>query len=164
MDRGMRHDLGTPAAREIIRFLRKRRNVSVSETARLLRFPGKQIRARALRDRELLADDRLSWETVAVWLLEAWPLSALAAIAADDPGLLPEQLLPIAVPWRIPVYIVRAMETQTKLTAGEMERPEVEDYVASILDGYIDDATRLSLSRDAGFREALHFPSGGEEP
>jgi hypothetical protein len=159
----MRDRPGSPPARAITRFLRNHRNVSVPETARLLRFPDERIRARALREAELLDGDRLSWDTAALWLLEAWPLSTLAEIVRGDPGLLPEQLLPIAVSWRIPAYVVRAMETQTMLAAatGEMERREVEDYVASVLDWHIEDPARFLLSHDAGFREAFDFPSGG---
>jgi len=159
----MRHRPGSPPARAITRFLRHHRNVSVSGAARLLRFPEELIRARAVRDKELLKGDRLSWETVAVWLLDAWPLSALAEIVRDDPSLLPAQLLPVPVSWRIPFYVVRAMEAQTASAAGEMERLAVADYVASILDSHIDETTRRLLSQDRGFREAFDFPSGSEE-
>ena len=87
-------------------------------------------------------------------LLRAWPRAALLARLGNASALLPRGLHLTPVPWRLPLYVVRATETQ----AVSKRRGETEDHVAEALDLLIDDDTLGLFRDDAEFLAAYEYP------
>jgi hypothetical protein len=159
-------DPALPDRRTLIRFLTERPDLSVADAAALLGWtPGALLR-RARDEGALLPDGRIAWSGAAFWLLQVWPRAALLRVLGKHSGLIPRGLHLIEVRWRLPLYLVRAVEQQAALRRAhcdEIRNETVEDYVACALDLLIDDETVAALNADPTFREAYDYP-GAEDP
>ena len=158
----MRQPPTLPSSETLQRFFRERRPCSIAEAADLLGTTEASVRHRAAVDGIDLAAGTIPWEDVMLWFLRAWPLTLIE----DSAPLahLPALLRTTTVTWRLPQYLVRALDRQTQL---EMARsPDrhaltVEQYVAEQLHLVIEDDTVAALRDDGAFMEAWLFPDGG---
>lgn len=143
-----------PEREALIRFFVERPDLSVKEAANLLGWQRPALLQQARSEGALLPDGRVEWHEVAFWLLQAWPRAWLLQKLGAYARLIPPELHLADVRWRLPLYMVRALERQ----ADALSVP-VEDYVADALHLAIDDDTLATFRNDAAFREAYDYPS-----
>jgi hypothetical protein len=152
-----------PPKETLIHFFADRGPVPLEVAAQLLGFPTEWVRARAAAEAMLLPGEKVAWEDVMHWFLHAWPREAvIARLAPDADGLLPAGLHLRTVQWRLPAYLVAAIEAQAALDAGrrrDRHDASVETYLAEQLHNIIDDATVAALAGDEEFLAAFHFPA-----
>ncbi len=122
------------------------------------------VRKRAAVDGIDLTGGFLPWEDVMLWFLRAWPLPLVEdSVPRETLAHLPALLRTTTVTWRLPRYLVHALDRQTALeTARSNDRHAltVEQYVAEQLHLAIDDDTVAAMNDDSGFMEAWLFPDG----
>lgn len=152
-----------PSRRTLIRFFGNRRPVTVALAAQLVGFPEAWIRERASEDAGLLPGEKLAWEDVMYWFLRAWPREAIVArLKPEADVLLPRGLHLRTVHWRLPAYLVAAIERQATddaRTARDRHDASVEAYVASQLHALIEDSTVASFAGDDEFLTAFYYPA-----
>ncbi|HEV2721514.1 MAG TPA: hypothetical protein VG323_15945 [Thermoanaerobaculia bacterium] len=155
-------DINRVANREaLIRFFGERRDPSVMEAAGLLGWNAAAVLRRAREEDALLPDSRIAWPDVAIWLLQVWPRAQLLGALGKHAALIPVGLHLTTVTWRLPVYVVRAVERQGLLRRAGREglhSPHIDDYVAEVLDLMIEDDTIAALRNDVDFLEAYGYP------
>lgn len=148
--------------------------VPVPQLAQLLDAPADQVRDILRRDGIELRSDALAWGEAAAYLLDAWPRAQLLdALGPDLAERVPAAFHPTPVRWRIPAFIVRALEHQaaqlqandprlhpTPSAAARFTSPSVEDYIADLLFNEIEPATVDALADDPGFLQAYGYPMG----
>ena len=148
-----------------------RQRVRVPALARLLAARDEQVR-RVLRSEGIeLRFDSVEWGEAAAYLFDAWPRAQLIdRLGPELADVVPSGFHPSRVGWRIPIFIVQAMEHQAALmhgndprvngeTGGRFTSPAVDDYVADILFSEIDPSTAAALaSKDPAFAQAFHYP------
>lgn len=142
-----------PEREMLIRFFVERPALPLHEAARLLGWRRSALLRHARGEGALLAGRRVAWSEVAFLLLNARPRAWLLEMLDAHAVLLPAELHLTQVRWRLPLYLVRALERE----AAAHTTP-VEDYVANALHLAIDGETVAVLSRDPAFREAYEFP------
>jgi len=137
--------------------------VPLAAAAQLLGFSTEWVRARAAADAMLLPGEKVPWEDVMLWFLHAWPRDAVIARLEPDAGLLlPAGLHLRTVEWRLPAYLVAAIEAQAGLDARrhrDRHDASVGTYLAEQLHNLIDHATVAALAGDEEFLTAFHFPA-----
>jgi hypothetical protein len=152
-----------PPKKTLIRFFGDRRPVPLDVAAELLGFSTEWVRARAASDAMLLPREKVPWEDVMHWFLHAWPRdTVIARLTPDADVLIPEGLHLRTVQWRLPAYLVAAIEAQAALDAGrEHDRHDasVGPYLAEQLHNIIDESTVAALAGDDDFLTAFHFPA-----
>ena len=152
-----------PPKRMLIRFLGDRRPVPLEVAAQLLGFSAEWVRARAAGEAMLLPGDKVPWEDVVHWFLDVWPRDAiLARLQPDADVLLPPGLHLRRVQWRLPAYLVAALEVQAGLDArrrGDRHDASVDGYLAEQLHSIIEDSTVAALGEDDDFLAAFHYPA-----
>jgi hypothetical protein len=160
----MRHPPTLPSPDTLRRFFRERRPCSVAEAAGIVGYSEAWVRRRACVDGIDLSSGLVPWEDVMLWFLRAWPLALVEdALPRETLAHLPALLRTTTVTWRLPRYLVHALDRQAELeTARSNDRQAltVEQYVAEQLHLAIDDDTVSALSDDAAFMEAWLFPDG----
>ncbi len=149
----------------------RRKRVRIPALAQLLGAPDEQVREVLLSEGVRLRFDSLEWGEAAGYLFDAWPRARIIdALGPDLAHLIPAAFHPARVRWRIPLFILRAMEHQAALMRENDPRvnaaaanrhfisPAVDDYIADILFTEIQPSTVEDLASDAAFREAYHYP------
>jgi hypothetical protein len=158
----MRQPPTLPSHGTLQRFFRERRPCSIAEAAHLVGYSEAWVRRRADVDGIDLSGGFLAWEDVMLWFLRAWPLALVEdAVPRETLAHLPALLRTTTVTWRLPRYLVRALDRQTELESersNDRHALTVEQYVAEQLHLVIDDDTVAAMSDDAGFMEAWLFP------
>ena len=153
-----------PSSVTLQRFFRERRPCSIAEAADLVGYSQAWVRRRAETDGIDLSAGFIAWEDVMLWFLRAWPLPLVEdSVPPETLAALPALLRTATVTWRLPRYLVRALDRQIELeTARSNDRHAltVEQYVAEQLHLVIDDDTIAALRDDGGFLEAWLFPDG----
>jgi hypothetical protein len=145
----------------LIRFFEERPALPVREAAALLGWPPERVAAQAREEEALLPGNLIAWSEVAFRLLRVWPRAALLRQLGDAAVLLPRGLHLTPVRWKLPMYLVRAMEVQAVLKRADREdvhNVAAEEYVAEALDLLVDDDTLAFFSNDAEFLAAYEFP------
>lgn len=149
----------------------QRRRVRVSVLARLLGAPAEQVREVLRTEGVPLRFDSVEWGEAAGYLFDAWPRAQIIdAVGPDVASVIPPGFHPAPVQWRIPLFILRAIEHQAALmrandprvnaaaVPGHFISPAVEDYIADILFSEIQLTTVADLATDPAFLDAYHFP------
>ena len=152
---------GLPPRNILIRFLAERHPVSIREAATVLGFREAAVRRRADREGCLLRHDMVPWSEVAYWLVTAWPATTLVHRLGHAAALLPAGLHPRRVSWRLPAYLVTALERQTAIEArrrDDVHSLSIEQYASEQLHVVIDDRTVAELQEDLEFIQAFYFP------
>jgi len=160
----MRQPPTLPSPVILQRFFRERRPCSIAEAADLVGFSEFWVRKRAEIDGIKLSGGVLPWEDVMLWFLRAWPLTLVEdSVPRETLAFLPALLRTTTVTWRLPRYLVRALDRQTELESArsnDRHALTVEQYVAEQLHLVIDDDTVAEMHDDSGFMEAWLFPDG----
>lgn len=149
----------------------QRRRVRVPMLARLLGASAEQVREVLLNEGVQLRSDSVEWGEAAAYLFDAWPRAQIIdALGPDAARLIPAAFHPAGVHWRIPLFILRAIEHQAALMhendprvnpaaiEGHFISPALEDYIADILFAEIHPSTVADLASDTAFVEAYHYP------
>lgn len=152
-----------PSRKTLIRFFGNHRPVTIALAAQLLGFPEAWIRERASEDATMLPDEKLPWEDVMYWFLHAWPRDAvIARLRPEADVLLPRGLHLRTVHWRLPAYLVAAIERQAAQdaqTARDRHDASVEAYLAGQLHALIEDTTLAMFAGDDEFLTAFYYPA-----
>jgi hypothetical protein len=152
-----------PSRKTLIRFFGTRRPVTISLAAQLVGFPEDWIRERVSQDAAFLPDGKLPWEDVMYWFLHSWPREAiLARLKPEADVLLPRGLHLRTVHWRVPAYLVAAIERQAALdaqAARDRHDASVEAYLAGHLHALIEDSTIATFQDDDEFLTAFYYPA-----
>lgn len=160
----MRPTATLPPPETLQRFFRERRPCSIAEAARLVGYSEAWVRRRAGVDGVDLSDGVVAWEDVILWFLRAWPLPLIEeAVPRDVLTELPFLLHTTTVTWRLPRYLVRALDRQIALESArsnDRHALTVEQFVAEQLHLVIDDDTVAAMADDRAFMEAWLFPDG----
>ena len=160
----MRQPPTLPTLVRLQRFFRERRPCSIAEAADIVGYSEAWVRKRAEIDGVDLTAGAVAWEDVMLWFLRAWPLPLVEdAVPAETLAHLPALLRTTTVTWRLPRYLVRALDRQTALESArsnDRHALTVEQYVAEQLHLVIDDDTVATMNDDRGFMEAWLFPDG----
>ena len=124
-------------------FFRMRRTTSlpIDKAAALLGITVRELRARTESGD---CDATTSWEEIAYHIFLDRPRASL------NGNHLPRDLRLVRVPWRLPRYVIRAMELQASR--------DVDDYVADVLHERIETSTVDALRNDHAFVEAFYYP------
>jgi len=158
----MRQPPTLPSHDTLRRFFRERRPCSITEAADIVGYSEAWVRKRAEIDGIDLAAGMVPWEDVMLWFLRAWPLPLVEdAVPAETLAHLPALLRTTTVTWRLPRYLVRALDRQTALESArsnDRQALTVEQYVAEQLHLVIEDDTVAAMNDDRGFMEAWLFP------
>jgi len=145
----------------LIHFFAERPALPVREAAALLGWPWEKLAALAREEDALLPGDLVAWSEVAFHLLRVWPRAALLQQLGDASALLPRGLHLTPVAWKLPRYLVRAMEVQAVLKRADRDDVHgiaAEEHVAEALDLLVDDETLAFFSNDAEFLSAYEYP------
>jgi hypothetical protein len=160
----MRQPPTLPSLSILQRFFRERRACSIAEAADVVGYSSAWVRRRAELDGVDLSGGVVAWEDVMLWFLRAWPLPLVEdAVPRETLADLPALLRTTTVTWRLPRYLVHALDRQTELESArssDRHALTVEQYVAEQLHLVIDDETVAALNDDGGFMEAWLFPDG----
>ena len=160
----MRQPPTLPSPAVLQRFFRERRPCSIAEAADLVGYSAAWVRRRAEIDGIDLAAGLVPWDHVMLWFLRAWPLPLVEdSVPRETLAELPALLRTATVTWRLPRYLLRALDRQIDLEtsrSNDRQALTVEQYVAEQLHLAIDDDTVASLGDDSGFMEAWLFPDG----
>jgi len=160
----MRQPPTLPSHDALQRFFRERRPCSIAEAADLVGYSAAWVRRRAEIDGVDLSAGLVPWDHVMLWFLRAWPLPLVEdSVPHETLAELPALLRTASVTWRLPRYLLRALDRQIDLEASrsnDRQALTVEQYVAEQLHLAIDDDTVASLNDDSGFMEAWLFPDG----
>lgn len=152
-----------PPKTTLIQFFGDRRPVPLDVAAHLLGFSTQWVRARAANDAMLLPGDTVPWEDVMHWFLHVWPRDAVVArLEPDADVLLPRGLHLRTVHWRLPAYLIAAIETQAVLDARrtrDRHDTAVDAYLAEQLHNIIEDSTVAAFAGDDEFLTAFHYPT-----
>ena len=158
----MRQPPTLPSPVTLQRFFRERRPCSIAEAADLVGFSSAWVRRRAEIDGIDLSGGVIPWEDVMLWFLRAWPLALVEdSVPRETLAYLPSLLRTTTVTWRLPRYLVRALDRQIALESArsnDRHALTVEQYVAEQLHLAIDDDTVAAMNDDSGFMEAWLFP------
>lgn len=157
----MRQPPTLPSPIALQRFFKERRPCSIAEAADLVGYSEMWVRRRAAADGIDVSGGLLPWEDVMLWFLRAWPLALVEDAVPRE--TLPARLRTTTVTWRLPRYLVDALDRQTELErtrSNDRQTLTVEQYVAEQLHLVIDDDTVAALDDDSGFMEAWLFPDG----
>lgn len=157
----MAHDVFPPFPERdaLIHFLAERPALPLHDAARLLGWSSRQLVQNLRPERAFLPDGRVVWSEVAYLLLEVWPRALLLRELGDRAVLIPRELHLRPVSWKLPIYLVRAMEVQAVLAREEGVHGEsVEDHVAKGLHLLLDDETIAFFRNDAEFLAAYEYP------
>jgi predicted DNA-binding transcriptional regulator AlpA len=146
------------------RFFTHRRAVTMDEAEAVLGLDRSWIAANVDSDEVPQPERGLPWNEVAALLRRVLTPAELDAAlgGADD---FPPLLRVTAVQWRIPLYLLVALEhlVAFERTADPAAaRLTVEAFVARHLDITLDDDVFKRLSVDPGFHDAFEFPWGEE--
>jgi len=160
----MRQPPTLPSPAVLQRFFRERRPCSIAEAADLVGYSAAWVRRRAEIDGIDLAAGLVPWDHVMLWFLRAWPLPLVEdSVPRETLAELPALLRTATVTWRLPRYLLRALDRQIDLEtsrSNDRQALTVEQYVAEQLHLAIDDDTVASMADDSGFMEAWLFPDG----
>jgi hypothetical protein len=160
----MRQPPTLPSPTTLQRFFRERRPCSIAEAADIVGYSAAWVRKRAAIDGIDLTDGFLPWEDVMLWFLRAWPLPLVEdSVPRETLAHLPALLRTTTVTWRLPRYLVHALDRQAELESvrsNDRHALTVEQYVAEQLHLAIDDDTVAAMNDDSGFMEAWLFPDG----
>ena len=160
----MRQPPTLPSPTVLQRFFRERRACSIAEAADIVGYSAAWVRKRAAVDGIDLTSGLLPWEDVMLWFLRAWPLPLVEdSVPPETLAHLPALLRTTTVTWRLPRYLVHALDRQTELDSvrsNDRHVLTVEQYVAEQLHLAIDDDTVAAMNDDSGFMEAWLFPDG----
>jgi hypothetical protein len=160
----MRQPPTLPSPAVLQRFFRERRPCSIAEAADIVGYSAAWVRRRAEIDGIDLAAGLVPWDHVMLWFLRAWPLPLVEdSVPRETLAELPALLRTATVTWRLPRYLLRALDRQIDLEtsrSNDRQALTVEQYVAEQLHLAIDDDTVASMADDSGFMEAWLFPDG----
>ena len=160
----MRQLPSLPSSEILLRFFRERRPCSIAEAADLVGYSEAWVRGRAEAEGVDLSAGVVPWEDVMLWFLRVWPLPLVEdAVPRETAAELPALLRTESVTWRLPSYLVRALERQIELEArrsNDRHALTVEQFVAEQLHLVIDDDTVAAMHDDRAFLEAWLFPDG----
>lgn len=152
------------AAARLRRFFTDRRPVTLAEAAAVLRVDRDWITAQLDPLAAPEPDRAIPWSEIAALVREVLTPVELEAVLGDLTGF-PPMLRVVQVRWRIPLYIVVALERRTKddrASDPSAARRTIEaTAVRSLelgLDLALDSDLIRTLSRDPEFRRAVHFP------
>jgi len=157
----MRQPPTLPSPTLLQRFFKERRPCSIAEAADIVGYSEAWVRKRAEIEGIDLAGGVLPWEDVMLWFLRAWPLALVEDSVPRD--TLPALLRTTTVTWRLPRYLVQALDRQTQLESArsnDRHALTVEQYVAEQLHLVIDDDTVAAMNDDGAFMDAWLFPDG----
>jgi len=157
----MRQPPTLPSPTLLQRFFKERRPCSIAEAADIVGYSEAWVRKRAEIEGIDLAGGFLPWEDVMLWFLRAWPLALVEDSVPRD--TLPALLRTTTVTWRLPRYLVQALDRQTQLESArsnDRHALTVEQYVAEQLHLVIDDDTVAAMNDDGAFMDAWLFPDG----
>jgi hypothetical protein len=112
-----------------------------------------------------LEGSRIAWGDVALAFEAAWPMAIKEELVREMDGY-PSLLRALPVTWRLPAYLVMALEQQVaRVRLNDPMRTHllsaVEAYASEELRLVIDEQTVAELSESRAFREAYDYP---EEP
>jgi hypothetical protein len=123
-----------------------------------------EVRRDAAANGVFIREGMVAWSEVAFELFAAWPRALILDTLASRSDVLPAGLHLTRPAWRIPAYLVRAMEEQSRAVSGPGGFVRsVDDYVADLLHQAIDPDVITELLRDPTFVAAYDFPDGGGE-
>jgi len=157
----MRQPPTLPSPTLLQRFFKERRPCSIAEAADIVGYSEAWVRKRAEIEGIDLAGGFVPWEDVMLWFLRAWPLALVEDSVPRD--TLPALLRTTTVTWRLPRYLVQALDRQTQLESArsnDRHALTIEQYVAEQLHLVIDDDTVAAMNDDGAFMEAWLFPDG----
>ena len=128
--------------------------VALPEVAALLGTSIPTFRAMLRDEGTLPPDGPIPWTEAASYVFDAWPRAQLMdALGPDAASIFPRDFHLARVDWRIPIFILRAMEHQAAASARG-----VADYVADLLYNEIQPATLGAFRDDSEFLRAFHYP------
>lgn len=149
-----------PPSESLRRFFRTdpRARVPVVEAASLLGVAPETLRAMLQEEGGHPPEDAIAWSEAAALLFDAWPRAEIFdALDADFDDLIPAELRLARVSWRLPLFIIRAMEHQAA-RANALHARRIEDYIADLLYAEIQPATLNAFRNDSAFLRAFHYP------
>lgn len=157
----MRNDEGRDIRIQTL-FLRPVESYSLAEGARLLGIAPATLKREAEDDRreEYQSGGKwcFSWRRLAMIALRRWPLTVVQdALGSDAANVLPPLLTLRAVTFRLPEYIVRALETiaaEDGTTPDDCLRCELQDFAGTVAD-------RMEAIHP-GFRRAYLYPGAAQ--
>jgi hypothetical protein len=155
---------GLPSRKTLHRFFRERRACSIAVAAEVTGLGVAGIRHRILRGEMSLEGSRIAWGDVALAFEGAWPMAIKEELVRDVEGY-PSLLRALPVTWRLPAYLVMALEQQVVRVRSDDPMSthllSVEALASEELRLVIDDQTVAELRENRAFREAYDYP---EEP
>jgi hypothetical protein len=152
------------AIARVRRFFRDRLPVSLADAAAIACSDTQSVLAEIENPQRAVAGDLIPWSEVAAAVQRTWTPADLDA-AVRGMANFPALLRVSVVQWRIPAYLLIALERLVAEARGDSPEGEsltVEAYVARQLDLFLDIDMAKRLCRDPAFREAFEFPDREE--
>lgn len=154
--------------------------VMLSDVAELLGTTPSAVRAMLRDDGAGPLRGSIPWTEAAAYLFDAWPRAAILDALGlpgdprpDGAETVPPEFGLTRVHWRLPIFVVRAMEHQAAAAWRNDPRVRrslavhpgyargVADYVADLLYDAIEPATVEAFRHDQAFLRAFHYPFPG---
>lgn len=146
------------------RFFERRQACTIREVGALLGISAAEVRRQIAAGDLPLERGRVPWTEAALAFHSAWPPHVTEDLVSGIAAY-PELLRPSAVTWRLPAYLLIALERQAaraRALTPERRLLTVEQYAAEELHALIDPETIEALRGDAAFLEACFFPETAE--
>jgi hypothetical protein len=148
----------TPSRQALRRFLGARRPCSIKEAAELVGFDEAWVQRQVFQEGVRLDAGRVPWADVALWFMRAWPPCAIDEMTEGIEAW-PDLLRSSQVAWRLPVYLLLALERQAarERSRGDRHGLPLEQYVAEQLHLLIEAETVAEFGEDVRFIAAYEF-------
>ncbi|HEX6096907.1 MAG TPA: hypothetical protein VF432_11330 [Thermoanaerobaculia bacterium] len=149
-----------PSPESLTRFFRTdpRARIPLARLASLLGVSRDAARAILQEEGGHHPDAGIPWSEAAALLFDAWPRIAILDSLGPEAGhVIPAQFRPAPVRWRVPIFVIRAMEHQAARACSAHPRP-IDDYIADLLSAAIEPETLAAFRDDAAFVQAFHYP------
>jgi hypothetical protein len=149
-----------PTAESLTRFFRTdpRARIPLARLAPLLGVSPDAARVILQEEGGHHPDDGIPWSEAAALLFDTWPRAAILDSLGPQAGrVIPAQFRPALVCWRVPRFVLRAMEHQAARACSAHPRP-IDDYIADVLSAAIEPETLAAFRHDASFVRAFHYP------
>ncbi|MEA2239959.1 MAG: hypothetical protein QOC81_4683 [Thermoanaerobaculia bacterium] len=153
------------AIARVRRFFIDRLPVSLADAAAITRSHTAWVLAEIENPERVVAGGLIPWSEVAAIVQRTWTPADLDAAAGTTAGF-PALLRVSLVQWRLPAYLLIALERIVAETRGDSPEGDtltVEAYVARQLDLLLDMDLAEGLCSDSAFREAFEFPDREEQ-
>ncbi len=152
------------AVARVRQFFRDRAPVSLLDATMIVRSDPAWVLTQIENPERAAAGHAIPWPEVAAIVQRTWTPADLDAAVGEIEGF-PKLLRVSVVHWRLPAYLVIALEqivVEIRADSPEGETLTVESYVARLLDLFVDMDRVQGLCSDPAFREAFEFPDREE--